>query len=99
MSDEASMLSGSIVKVAVIFLIGTIMLSGMVGGTNTVDSTTFHFTVQPHDGDTITADSYVFEFDSDNSVAAGHVPVTIGETLIDTSNNYRTAVGAYYSTA
>jgi hypothetical protein len=42
------------------------------------------FSGQPADGDTLTIDSIVFEFDNDSSVSGGHISVTIGANLAST---------------
>lgn len=88
----------SIVKIAGAFLIGILFLSAMAGDMRTVDSVTVSFDFQPSDGDTVTLDGHTFEFDTGDGVVAGRIPVTIGDSLAETSNNLRIAAGTYYST-
>ncbi len=89
----------SIVKIAVLLGLGVLVLLGIAGDMSATSGAIFSFTHQPLDGDTVTLDNHVFEFDGNGSVTEGHIAVTIGASLAETSNNYRTAVGAFYKTA
>jgi hypothetical protein len=46
----------------------------------------------PQDGDTITLNDNIFEFDNGDGVAAGNIPVTLATSLYTTSENLKTAV-------
>lgn len=84
----------NIVRVAAIFLIGVIVLSGIDTGLSTqmVDSTTLSLTAQPSDSDTVTIGGDIFEFDIGDGVISGHIPVLIGSTILETINNLSEAM-------
>lgn len=88
--------TGGLVKAAGIFIIGVIILSGFATGIDNSNpkSATLTMTENPHDGDIITLGAHTFEFDSGDGVSAGNIPVSIGATLFDTSNNFESAVTA-----
>ena len=86
--------SNSFVKAALAFIVGIVILSGLVAGTYHPESVTFSFTENPQAGDTITINSQTYEFTSTGSVASGHIPVMIGATLSDSVNNFETALHA-----
>ena len=48
--------------------------------------------VQPTDGDTIKIDNVTFEFDTNNSITAGNVPVGISDTVANTWAAFRDQV-------
>ena len=85
-----------IVKVAAVLLIGALILIGVDSGlgVHTTNGVTIAFDGQPADGDTITFEGYIFEFNDDASVSSGHIPVDIGATLTETIANFDTAVGS-----
>ena len=84
-----------IVKVAAVLQIGALILIGVDSGlgVHTTNGATITFDGQPADGDTVTLEGYIFEFDSGDGVVDGHIPVDIGATLTDTIANLGTAVG------
>jgi hypothetical protein len=91
--EESVIGSSTLVKLAGAFLVGLMILGGLISGTaNAQDrSYTFSFTENPHDADTITLNNHIFEFDSGDGVSAGHIPVQIGAKLADSVNNWKTA--------
>lgn len=86
----------SIVKFSIALIIGISLISAVVNGTSTKDSIAISFTQTPHDGDTVVLDGHTFEFDNDGSVSDGNIAVTIGTTLTQTNDNFKTAVSTYY---
>lgn len=91
--DDAPDTSMVIVKVCAMLLIGVVLLSGVGGiAANTHDTATITLNGNPQDGDTVTLDSHVFEFDTGNGVSAGHIAVIIGNTLDVTMANLATAI-------
>lgn len=93
---EETLLPTSIVKCCVVLLIGVALLAGFAAGSISGGGVMITFTQQPTDGDTVTLDGHVFEFDSGNGVAAGHIAVPIGLTTATTNANFKAAVSAYY---
>lgn len=95
MTDEIDSGPVSIVKIAAIFLIGVIILSGIDNGVSsqTSDSSIISFLGQPNDGDTMTILGQIFEFDTGDGVTSGHTSVSIGNTITETVNNLETAIG------
>lgn len=51
-------------------------------------------TAQPADGNTITINGTIFEFDNNASVSGGNISVTIGATLVETIENLALAIEA-----
>jgi hypothetical protein len=88
--DAASIL----LKACAVFLIGVLILSGIVSENVTGDthSARISLTDNPVDGDIITINTIVFEFDSGDGVVAGHIPVSIGATLAETTENLNSAL-------
>ena len=86
--------TGGLVKAAGIFIIGVIILGGFAGAVQNDNprSATITLTQIPQAGDTITLGSHTFEFVNSGAVGAGHIPVTIGATLIETKSNFMTVV-------
>lgn len=86
----------SIIRVAVILIIGVSILAAVNSTTSSMASggVTIHLTSNPLDGDTITLEDSVFEFDYGDGVAAGHIPVQIGDTAQGTANNLRSVLTA-----
>lgn len=85
----------SVVRVAVLFLVGIIVLSGIDNGVDHgdhIDSITLTMTMNPVDGDTITLDDNIFEFDIGDGVISGHIPVQIDPSLVDTLLNLKNAI-------
>lgn len=85
-----------IVKFCILLIIGLVILSSLVS-TNNIDGlnqVSLPFSGQPSDGDTLTFDDHVFEFDNNGGVVAGHISVTIGATVEATKANLRAAVSA-----
>lgn len=94
MEEEPANYSVGIVKVAAVFLIGILILSGIDSGVGVhSNNAILSFDNQPADGDTITINGYILEFDSGDGVVSGHIPVTIGATLTETIANLGTAIG------
>lgn len=62
---------------------------GMGGGVAVIKITS-----NPSDGDTVTINGTVFEFDSNASVTGGNISVTIGATYVDTITNLGNAITA-----
>jgi hypothetical protein len=85
-----------IVRFCLLLIIGIVLLSAIAAnnGATSNKQDTFSFSSQPHDGDTITLDNHVFEFDNNGSVEVGHILVTIGTTLDETKANFRAAIQA-----
>jgi hypothetical protein len=48
----------------------------------------------PDDGDTLTIDTNVYEFDIGNGVSNGHIPVIITSTVGGTVNNLKAAIAS-----
>lgn len=93
--EESTLDVTNIVKIAAAFLVGLVILSGLITGTvNAQDhqSAVFTFTENPQAEGTITLNNHVFEFTSDGNVASGHIPVQIGATLTDSVSNLETAI-------
>jgi hypothetical protein len=79
-------------KVALVMAIGVIILSGLSAGNNSHDSVNMTLTKIPSDGETISLNYHVFEFDSGDGVAAGNIPVQIANTVSETGLNLRSAI-------
>lgn len=93
--DEAPDTAMVIVKLSALFILGVIIISNVGGvASNSHDSATITLTANPLDGDIVTLDDHVFEFDTGDGVVAGHITVAIGTTLTDTMQNLATAVEA-----
>jgi hypothetical protein len=88
--------SSTLVKAAAVFLLGLMILGGFAGAVQNDNpkSATITLTQIPSDGDTITLGAHIFEFSHDGAVTSGHIPVTIGATLIETKANFMTAVSS-----
>ena len=84
------------VKTAAVFLLGVLLLAGFATGISNANPKTATITLTdiPHDGDTVTLDAHVFEFDNGDGVASGNIPVHIGATLYETGNTFRDAIKA-----
>lgn len=85
----------SIIRVAMLFLIGIIVLSGIDNGVDHgsyIESITLTMTMNPADGDTVILDSNVFEFDIGDGVISGHIPIQIESTIVDTVLNLKSAI-------
>lgn len=89
MDEDISDNSGYIIRIAAILLIGIILLFNIDAGVNLLvdDSTTFTFSSNPVDGDTIAVNDNVFEFDFGDGVVENNIPVQIGDTMRDTADN------------
>jgi hypothetical protein len=81
--------AASALKVGVILIIGIIILAGVNDTASKLENggLTIKLSENPQDGQTFQFDDTVYEFDSGNGVSSGHIPVIIGATVIDTSNN------------
>lgn len=88
-----------IVKLACVLFIGVIILNGFGSTSNGADSVknvvTITFTGNPVDGDTVTLDDNVFEFDTGDGVTTGHSAVIVGASLEETRNNLGAAVAVH----
>lgn len=88
-----------IVKLACVLFIGVIILNGFGSTSNGADSVknvvTITFTGNPADGDTVTLDDNVFEFDTGDGISVGHTAVVIGASLEETKNNLSAVVAAH----
>lgn len=75
--------------------VGTLLLVAavLIAGASAEKTTTITFHDQPADGEIVTVDDHVFEFDSDNTVESGHIPIEIGWTVTETRNNLENAIG------
>ena len=84
----------TIAKFCILLIIGIVILTGVTNSStaSSTSSVVMTFTQNPSDGQTITLDSHVFEFDSGDGVVAGHILVTIGANAIETSANFKAAV-------
>lgn len=91
---ESSSMATSIVKVACMFIIGICLLNGVENSSqiDTAHTATVTLSENPVDGDTLTLDNNIFEFDSGDGVVTGHIPVTIGTSLDETGVNFVSAV-------
>ena len=88
--------ASSIVKFSILLIIGVALLTAVVA-TNVIpplNRVSTPFSGQPHDGDTLTLDNHVFEFDNGNGVATGHIPVLIGANVDETKANLRAAISS-----
>jgi hypothetical protein len=91
--EESVIGSSALVKLAGAFLVGLMILGGLITGTSSAQdhqSATFSFTENPHDGDVIQLNSHIFEFDNGDGVSADHIPVQIGPTMSESVNNWKT---------
>jgi hypothetical protein len=84
------------VKIAAVFLLGLMLLSGFCFAISNDNPrpTTISMTGIPSPGDTVTMGAHVFEFTNTGSVAAGHIPVTIGSTIYESGTNLKNALQA-----
>ena len=89
----------TIVKFCILLVIGVVLLSaiGSNSGASTHGSATFTFSGNPSDGDTVTVDNHVYEFDSGNGVAAGHTAVMISPIMVGTAQNFANVTGTNYA--
>jgi hypothetical protein len=98
LEDDSSALAMTVAKFAILLVIGIALLSGV--GSNNLLSTNSALSItlsgNPSDGDTLTTDGHVFEFDSNGSVVSGHTAVTIASQVNATQTNLHTALGTYY---
>jgi hypothetical protein len=88
-------MSSGFVKAAAVFLVGIMILGGFVFTAQTTEklkTATITLTDLPRNGDIITLGNHVFEFDSGDGVQDDHIPVEIGDTLIQTKSNFVNAV-------
>jgi hypothetical protein len=95
--DEGGDYSNAIIKICLAFIIGLVILTSVYSSavSTTNDATTtavISIQGQPADGDTITFDDSVLEFDSNGSVANGNVAVTFGDTFDTTVSNLETSI-------
>lgn len=84
-----------VVKIACVLFLGVIILNNFdisSGANNIQNEAIITFTGEPVDGDTITLDSHVFEFDIGDGVAEGHIPVIIGDLIVETKDNLSVAI-------
>ena len=86
----------TIAKFCMLLIIGLIILSSVVTNSNVQQNNrvALPFSGQPADGDILTLDDFVFEFDNNGGVVAGHISVTIGATIDDTKINLNAAIQA-----
>jgi hypothetical protein len=84
------------VKIAAVFLLGLMLLSGFGFAiqNDNPKSATITLTEIPQDGDMIMLGVHTFEFTHDGAVQSGYIPVRIGSTLIETKANFMAAVSA-----
>lgn len=84
----------SVIRVAVILIIGVILISSIGNGVSEMLSggLNIYFSNNPEDGDTVTVDSYTFEFDYGDGVSVGHITVPIEATTSGTATNLKTAL-------
>ena len=84
----------SIIRVAVIMIIGVSILAAVNSTTSVMAAggVTIHVNENPLDGDTITLNGDTFEFDYGDGVQVGHIPVQIGDTAQGTASNLRYAL-------
>jgi hypothetical protein len=94
--DSPAGFAKAIVGVAVAFLVGVLIVGNIDTGILQGSAGVAHITFleQPADGDLFQLDTHIFEYDSNGSVAEGHIPVTIGTTVVDTKNNLLTAIAS-----
>lgn len=94
--DSPAGFAKAIVGVAVAFLVGAMIMgnidTGILQGSAGVAHLTF--SEQPADGDVFQLDSHIFEYDTGDGVANGHIPVTIGTTIVDTKYNLIAAIAS-----
>jgi hypothetical protein len=90
MEDQSEALH-ILVKIGAVFLIGVIILSGVVAN-KTLDSINITFTKNPSDGETIKINENTYEFDNDNIVNNNNIPVVVGASLNETGYNFENAV-------
>jgi hypothetical protein len=85
---------GGFVKIAAVFLLGLMLLSGFGTAISNANpkSATITLNEIPQAGDTVTLGAHVFEFTNSGTVADGNIPVTIGSTLYETGNNLKNAM-------
>jgi restriction endonuclease S subunit len=90
MEDQSEALH-ILVKIGAVFLIGVIILSGVVAN-KTLDSINMTLTKIPADGETIKINGNTYEFDNDNNVNSGNIPVAIAATLNETGYNFESVI-------
>ncbi|AKB78052.1 hypothetical protein MSHOH_1569 [Methanosarcina horonobensis HB-1 = JCM 15518] len=81
----------SLIRVAVIMIIGVTIFAAVPDTTSSMAAggVTIHITENPLDGDIITLEDDVFEFDFGDGVANGHIPVQIAGTAQGIANNLK----------
>lgn len=94
MSDDDKV--SIIIKFSILLLIGVVLLSSIAATSSIpkMNKISTSFSEQPNDGDTITLDNHVFEFDDGSGVIGNHIPIIIGLTIVETRRNFRTALAA-----
>lgn len=90
------MSTSSIVRIACLLILGVVVLNAVdqSAASDMTKSVTITLNGNPLDGDTLTLDNNVFEFNNTGTVAAGHIPVTIGGSLEDTRANLASAISS-----
>ena len=85
-----------IVKVAAMFLIGVLLITGI--GTNISENSRVTLTLsdQPANGDTVQLDGHIYEFSDDANVGTGNIPIIIESSLNDTADNFAFALSENY---
>jgi hypothetical protein len=82
----------TIIKVAMLLLIGVMILVGIDSGSAT-HSSIITLSENPVDGETITVNGVVYEFDDGDGVASGNTAVQIAYTPALTSANLQRSLG------
>lgn len=93
--DDPGTNINSVVRFMGILLIGVIILANMNSGLSSqmaLRSATLLFVNNPSDGDTIALGGHIFEFDTGDGVASGHISVDVGLTVVDTVDNLETVI-------
>ena len=78
----------------VILVAGVVMIANITASANTdrLNNYTLNFTGNPHDGDIINLDGQVFEFDNNNAINQGNIPVVIESDINGTTTNLNHAI-------
>jgi hypothetical protein len=92
METEGMDITKTIIKFALVLLIGVVLLQAIDNTTNTSSGKSLIFSSNPTDGQTISVDGAIYEFDSGDGVTSGHIPVNIGYTQRATLHNLAVAL-------
>lgn len=98
--DDPSSSMMTIAKFCILLVIGVVILSNLISGNSTLSHTgtiQLTFSENPVDGETITIDGTIYEFDSNGAIDTGHTAVAIGALKHDTIVNLQAALASKYT--